>query len=170
MKGSLFKKGFVIGIVILFLVVATSLSINAEVNKIDYAQKKVNNIPPVADANGPYRGKVEEIITLDGSGSYDPDGAIVEYYWYWYYCFGDYCTLPMPIGYDEIVEYSWDFETGSGIIYVVLRVQDNDGAIDYDETTVIIKTKQSSSQQPSNPLLERILASHPVFNRMLNLQ
>ena len=42
----------------------------------------IRNQPPVADAGGPYAGYAGEPITFDGSGSYDPDGTIVLYMWY----------------------------------------------------------------------------------------
>ena len=35
------------------------------------------NEPPVAHAGGPYVGNVDDPITLDASGSFDPDGSIV---------------------------------------------------------------------------------------------
>ncbi len=38
----------------------------------------INN-PPVADPNGPYTGIEGQPITLNGSGSYDPDGSIALY-------------------------------------------------------------------------------------------
>jgi len=38
---------------------------------------------PVADAGGPYSAEVGSPVTLDASGSYDPDGAIVLYEWDW---------------------------------------------------------------------------------------
>jgi hypothetical protein len=42
------------------------------------------NEPPVADPNGPYTvvclGTTTE-VTLDGSGSYDPDGDLLDYLW-----------------------------------------------------------------------------------------
>jgi len=41
----------------------------------------VPNEPPVADAGGPYTGTIGEPVTLDGSGSTDPDGTIVAYEW-----------------------------------------------------------------------------------------
>jgi len=47
------------------------------------------NHAPIADPGGPYAGEVGETITLDGSGSYDPDG-------------------------DEITLYEWDTD-GDGI-------------------------------------------------------
>jgi hypothetical protein len=45
------------------------------------------NLPPVADPGGPYLGAIGEAITLDGSGSFDPNageptcGDIVQYEW-----------------------------------------------------------------------------------------
>ena len=41
------------------------------------------NLPPVADANGPYSGTVGTPVTFDGSGSTDPDGnnTIASYAW-----------------------------------------------------------------------------------------
>jgi hypothetical protein len=39
------------------------------------------NQDPIADANGPYEGFVGDLISFDGTGSYDPDGTIVSYEW-----------------------------------------------------------------------------------------
>lgn len=41
----------------------------------------VENVKPIADAGGPYSGEQGETITLDGSGSEDPDGEITAYEW-----------------------------------------------------------------------------------------
>jgi hypothetical protein len=46
----------------------------------------VPNVPPVADANGPYTNDEGQVITFNASGSYDPD------------------AFPLPL------EYRWDFE------------------------------------------------------------
>ena len=43
-----------------------------------------NNLPPVADAGGPYdamMGKGQAIVNFDGSNSTDPDGTIDSYVW-----------------------------------------------------------------------------------------
>jgi len=37
--------------------------------------------PPTADPNGPYSALPGVPITLDGTGSFDPDGDIIEYLW-----------------------------------------------------------------------------------------
>src|SRR5207253_1262144 len=43
------------------------------------------NQSPIAEAGGPYTGTAGEAIQFDGSGSFDPDGVIVDYAW----AFGD---------------------------------------------------------------------------------
>ena len=39
------------------------------------------NVPPVANAGGPYRIAAGIPLTLDGTSSYDPDGDVAEYRW-----------------------------------------------------------------------------------------
>ena len=41
----------------------------------------VGDAPPVADCGGDLSGKVDESSILDGSSSYDPEGAALEYSW-----------------------------------------------------------------------------------------
>jgi len=60
--------------------------------------------PPIADANGPYIGWVGTPVTLDGSGSWDPNEPSDEIInWNW--------DLDNDGEYDafgEIVSYTWD--------------------------------------------------------------
>jgi len=83
---------------------------------------------PVADANGPYTGEVGSPITFDASGSYDPDGTIVQYEWD-FDNDGVYdATVTTPITtYTYWAEYS-------GI--VKLRVTDDDGLNGIDTASV----------------------------------
>jgi hypothetical protein len=86
--------------------------------------------PPVADAGGPYTGESGTAITLDASGSYDPDGEIVSYEW----------DLDNDGYYDEITSvaempYTWYAGYGGTI---TLRVTDNDGLTATDTAAVEI--------------------------------
>ena len=94
-----------------------------------------SNIRPVADAGGEYHGKVNQSITFDGSKSYDLDGTIVEYSW----DFGDGCTAK-----GKIVTHAY---TSPGTYTVRLRVRDERGAEDVDETIAHI-TSYLKNEKP----------------------
>ncbi len=86
--------------------------------------------PPVADAGGPYSGQVGSPITLDGSGSYDPDGDILSFLW----DFGD--GSPMLDSWPEAtVTHAY---AAAGTYTVTLTVSDDDGAEDSDTTTATV--------------------------------
>jgi len=93
---------------------------------------------PVADANGPYYGVVGQPVYLDGSGSYDPDNDALTFAWE---LSGDtwYNDLKSKTGY-----YTWN---EPGEYRVMLRVIDDDGYYDYDETKVLI-SPQEDNQPP----------------------
>ena len=92
-------------------------------------QAKPSNIPPVADAGNPYNGTAGDSIFFDGSGSYDPDGTIVNYTWN----FGDGKTGSGRVSSHNYVK--------SGRYTVTLTVTDDDGSTAVDETTAIIHEK-----------------------------
>lgn len=85
-----------------------------------------NDIPPVANANGPYNGLSHQEIVFDGSNSYDPDGIIILYTW----DFGDGTKIEAK---KAIHTY-----THAGVYHISLTVRDNFGISDTDTTTVSI--------------------------------
>jgi hypothetical protein len=87
------------------------------------------NDPPVADANGPYTGNVGTPVTINGSGSYDPDGTIIGYEW----DLDDDGEFDDAAG--EMVEYTWN-EAYSGNI--TLKVTDDNLVTATDTTTANI--------------------------------
>ncbi|WMW23824.1 PKD domain-containing protein [Methanolobus sediminis] len=110
-----------IGVALMFLIMSSGIvAANGEI---------INN-PPVADANGPYEGCVGSAITLDASGSYDPDGdAIVGWHW----------DIDGDGQYDdasgETVMWTW----GSAGTYVVeVKVSDAFGNADFASAYVTI--------------------------------
>jgi PKD repeat protein len=84
------------------------------------------NQPPVANAGGPYTGAVGVPVTLDGSGSSDPDGSIATYAW----SFGNGTS---GSGVSASATY-----TSVGTYTVVLSVTDNGGATSQATATVTV--------------------------------
>ena len=98
------------------------------------------NLPPVADAGGPYSCDRYETILLDGGGSHDPDGEIVIYEW----DFGDGTT---GTGVKPSHVYS-----STGTYTITLTVTDDDGLTDSDTTTVkVSKPYEPPSPTPNKP-------------------
>jgi hypothetical protein len=83
--------------------------------------------PPVADPGGPYDVGTNVGLTLDGSGSSDPDGSIVSYGWH----FGDGTT-----GYGMQPSHVY---ASPGTYTVSLTVTDNDGLSHTASTTVLVE-------------------------------
>ena len=104
------------------------------------------NASPVADANGPYTGLVDQSIQLDGSGSTDSDGTIETYEW----------DLDDDGNYDDATgvspTYSWNEE---GSYTIALKVTDNDNLTDTNTTTVTI-TEETILIEPSEDIIEEI--------------
>jgi len=101
-----------------------------------------DNILPVADADGPYNGYVDENITFDGSNSNDSDGEIMYYRWD-FENDGTYDTnwLTNPTintSYSSAKTYS-----------VKLQVKDDKGATDTDITSAKIKNRENNP--PNKP-------------------
>ena len=95
----------------------------------------VVNVPPTADANGPYAGFVGDTIVFDGSASSDADGAIVRYDW----DYGDGTTAadagPAPT----------HVYATTGQYTVTLTVTDDAGASDSAASTVTITERAAAT-------------------------
>ncbi len=85
------------------------------------------NVDPVADPNGPYYGVVGEVITFDGTGSYDTDGTIT--YSSWGFGDGNYAWSDL----EPTNSYS-----AAGTYTVTLCVMDDDYGYDCEDTEAII--------------------------------
>jgi PKD repeat protein len=87
------------------------------------------NLPPQADAGAPVSGVVGAAVSFDGSGSSDPDGSIVSYFWN----FGD-GTPDLDAGPTPSHIYS-----APGTYLVILTVIDDSNAKDSDVTAAFIE-------------------------------
>jgi PKD repeat protein len=90
---------------------------------------------PIPQINGPYYGYVDEDIAFDSTGTYDPDGIIIQYIWH----FGDNRTsyLENPIhSYDKAGNYT-----------AVLIVKDNDNLTNLTTTKVTIIDRETKKPE-----------------------
>ncbi|RKX25123.1 MAG: hypothetical protein DRP45_06645 [Candidatus Zixiibacteriota bacterium] len=91
------------------------------------------NHPPIADAGGPYSGKVGELICFDGTGSVDPDEAVGDYIAsYAWDIDGD---GQFDDCFDAICCQSWSYEYSG---YIGLEVTDSYGGESADTSYVTI--------------------------------
>jgi hypothetical protein len=102
----------------------------------DQKPQQTGNNPPVAEAGGPYSGSTGQPISLDGSGSYDPDAGdcIVQYQWFRRLGNGTYTGIAAPGSNPGL---NW-VPPGAGQYEVRLTVTDTHGATDSDDATVTI--------------------------------
>jgi len=99
----------------------------------------VNNVPPIANAGGPYYGSKVIPVIFDATNSKDLDGSIVLYTW----DFGDGKT-----GSGSITTHQY---TANGNYIATLSIKDDDGATDTDTAVVHIITGNLPPYIPKNP-------------------
>ena len=103
----------------------------------------VFNAVPIANAGGPYSSLEGQTITLNASGSSDPDGSIVLYEW--------------DINNDGLYEYNSSSPTQShtyaqqGTYTIRLRVTDNIGATNEATTTATISDTSPTANFTGSP-------------------
>ena len=107
------------------------------------------NLPPVADAGGPYSANTNQYVVFDGSNSYDTNGTITGYRW-------DFEN-------DGIYDTDWSMNPSEIYIYniageytVKLLVRDDDGTTDYDFSTVTVTMNQVPVADPGGPYLSYV--------------
>lgn len=105
----------------------------------------------MSHAGGPYNGTVGAAIQFNGTGSYDPDGTIMQYHW----DFGDGVT---DTGATPTHAYA-----AAGVYTVALTVADNAGGADTSTTTATI----SNSPPPPPVTNDAVYASDNVPSTMI---
>ena len=101
---------------------------------------------PVAQANGPYMSFTNENITFNSTGSYDPDGTIVNYTW----DFGDKNTSHME---NPIHSYA---KQGNYIVF--LTVVDNDNLSNTAIASIYIRDPEPEEEKEQPILLILFMA------------
>ncbi len=101
---------------------------------VDYTTVEIGNHDPVSDPDGPYSATKNSCITLDGTGSHDPDpGDAITYAW----------DLNGDGEFDDSPEPKPEFCVGDTIGYVYdigLKVTDKFGEYDIAYTTVTVSS------------------------------
>jgi PKD repeat protein len=92
------------------------------------------NRPPAANAGADRTVDRNEAVQLDGSNSYDPDGSIVSYTWY----FQDDTT-----GTGVSPTHAYNKE---GFYFVILVVEDNSGATDQDSVVITVHNEYPDAE------------------------
>jgi hypothetical protein len=108
------------------------------------------NLPPNANAGGPYTGYVGFSITVSGAASNDPDGDITGYRW----DFNNDGTYNTDWSSSPTASHIF---TQEGTYRVKLQVKDNDGetAVDIATVTVLPQTVHTPSNDTLTILLEQ---------------
>ena len=101
------------------------------------ADAPVGNLPPTANAGGPYTGTAGVPLSFDGSASNDPDGSIVSYAW----DFGDGNT-----GTGATTSHTY---AAAGTFTVSLMVTDDGGLTDTATSTATIADAPVGNQPPT---------------------
>ena len=108
--------------------VSLTVTDNDNYTDTDHVSVIVRGLPPVADAGPDQTVREYDLVTFNGSGSYDPDGWIVNWTW----DFGDFSQS----GYGEIVKHTY---ISIGTYTVTLWVRDNHDLTDNDTATVKVE-------------------------------
>lgn len=107
---------------------------------IKIIEMKPHMQPPVPITNGPYFGYTNESITFNSDSSFDPDGTIINYTWY----FGDgnisYLNNPIHA------------YTESGNYAVILKITDNDNLSNVTLTEALIINKEEAKKEKEKEL------------------
>jgi hypothetical protein len=109
----------------------------------DEAAHSTGNQAPVADAGADQTALVDETVSFDGSGSYDPDGTIVSYEWDFDY---DSTTFTVDASGVDLTNPSHIYDS-EGPYTVALRVEDDDGDIS-SISTATLKVTAPDEQAP----------------------
>ncbi len=125
---------------------------SSSVDTINVTIKTPVNDPPMANANGPYSGKVGELITFNSFGSYDPDFDDISYSW----------DLDGDGIVDSIEQTPTHTYTKAGNYTIILTVTDNEGLNDINITYTTIKSIKKES--PGFEVILIIAAIFIVFN------
>ena len=98
----------------------------------DTASVTIGNQDPIANAGGPYAALQQQTVTIDGSGSTDIDGTLIDYAWD---CDASNGVSLSSTGATAVTFCSY---SSVGTYTVTLQVTDDDGATNTTTTSVVV--------------------------------
>ena len=87
------------------------------------------NLKPVASAGQDRIVRPGAAVTLDGTGSHDPDGAIASYAWTVDACFTVDGSCELALTGEDTATPQFDAPASEGLVFLSLTVTDNVGAV-----------------------------------------
>lgn len=125
----------------IFLIAALSGCISEEqkIDPITMQSSAIKNIPPIPIISAPETAFFGETIEFDASQSYDKDGTIKTYTWY----FGDETSKKgQKIKHIFEIPNDFDYEKSPYIYYVQLNIVDNNGSCITRQNPIVLYPKQ----------------------------
>ena len=119
------------------------------------ARRGGGNIPPTANAGGPYIGNVGHLVQLDGSGSSDPDGPTRKLRYAWTFGDGAASTSVSPS----------HVYAASGVYTVTLTVTDAKGAQGTASTTATKGRLRKKARSMNGERTRDSMATNAARNR-----
>jgi hypothetical protein len=130
-----------------------------EVDEVDLDEMIAANTPPVADAGGPYTTDEGVPVTVDASGSTDPDSLIASYEW----------DLDYDLQYDDATGVTAEMTYWEHGSYTIgLKVTDAFGASDTDTAQVTVVNVPPSMN--ATPPSQQVQYSDPLMNVTITAQ
>ena len=113
------------------------------------------NILPVANAGVDQSVNNNELVTLDGSSSFDPDGTIESYQW------SQLSGTNVVLSSADQQTTSFTSPNESDILVFILSVGDELGGVDSDTVSVVVQSVTTSIDEKIIPQKIKLLGNHP---------
>ena len=113
------------------------------------------NIDPVANAGEDQSIGFSELVTLDGSGSSDPDGTIASYQW------SQISGTSVTLSASEQSTATFTSPTSENILVFTLAVIDQLGGLDQDTISVLVQNTTTAIDEKLIPEELKLFGNHP---------